>query len=254
MRMEGRTHAIPANGRAEAGGDALPAPLFSSAPVAELVTDPAGVIREVTRGAAALLRAEEGVLRGTPLRALVLHGELARLQVLLAGEPAHDGALLRLAVPGGRSIRAELTVTAARDDRGFVTGLRWRVQERQPRARPSESESAVALRRRLERLVEAGHGVCLIGGDGVMTWAGTAALRMLGRSADEVVGHPWADLAPGGSERGVSLAMRRGREGSGTFTSFERGDGGVTALDYVVAPLIEDDGVVGVALAFTEVG
>jgi PAS domain-containing protein len=210
--------------------------------LAELVTDPAGVIRNVTPAAAALLRAEPGFLRGAPLRSLVRRDDVPRLTVLLAAEASRDGASVQLAVPGGRSVSAELTVTAARDDRGFVTGLRWRVRERRRGARLRESEGAVALRHRLERLIADGHGVCLIGADGVVSWAGTAALRVMGRGYDEVVGGSWP----------VDLAMRRGREGSGAFPTFTRGDGSVTALDYVVAPLIEDDGVVGVALVFTE--
>ena len=52
----------------------------------------------------------------------------------------------------------------------------------------------------------------------------------------------------------INDLLRRGREGSGTFTDVARGDGTTATLDYVVLPLIEDDRVLGAALAFTELG
>jgi PAS domain-containing protein len=253
MRTEDRRQTVRANGVAPAAPSALPVPLFAPEPRAEVTTDLEGVIRDVTPGAAALLCAEPGFLRGTRLRSLVRHDDLPRLEVLLSGEPANDGAHVRLAVPGGRRVGAELTVTAARDPSGRVTGLRWRVHERRADP-PAESPAAAALRHRLERLVEAGHGVCLVDREGLVTWAGDAALEILGRPGADMVGSRWEELAPETADGPVSLALRRGREGSGTFARVAQGNDSVTAVDYVVAPLIEDDGVVGVALAFSEVG
>src|SRR4051794_21878488 len=84
--------------------DALPDPLFEPEPAAEMVTDPEGIIREVSPSAGVLLRAAPAYLVGVPLRALVMRVDRARLLALLAppaASVAQDGASVRLAVPGG---------------------------------------------------------------------------------------------------------------------------------------------------------
>ena len=236
--------------------DVLPAPLFEPEPGAELITDPQGVIRSVSPSAGVLLRAAPAYLEGLPLRALVKRSDLPRLDSLLAppaSERVSDGAAVRLAVPGGIPVAAEMTVSAARDAGGFVVGLRWRVHER----RPASGTGEPALRRRLKRLMAARHGVCLMRADGVVTWINGAALGMLGRRFGQVVGNPWTEFVPEAGEEGrtpLQLALRRGREGSGTFLGVARADGTLATLDYVVLPLLEDDRVLGAALAFTEVG
>jgi PAS domain-containing protein len=241
--------------------DALPDPLFASEPAAELVTDPEGVIREVSPSAGVLLRSAPAYLEGVPLRALVHRADRARLLALLAPPPStieNDGASVRVAVPGGIAVTAEMTPSAARDDKGFVVGLRWRVHERRPEAtEDGQADAEPALRRRLERLAESGQGVCLLQADGRVTWMGPIARDMLRWDAGQVVGNSWAELAPqAGSDphSPLALALRRGREGSGAFREVLRGDGTIVSLDYVVLPLLEGDRVLGAALAFTEVG
>jgi PAS domain-containing protein len=236
--------------------DVLPAPLFEPGPGPQLVTDPQGVIRSVSPSAGVLLRAAPAYLEGVPLRTLVRRSDLPRLQSLLApnaSETAYEGAAVRLAVPGGTSVAAEMTVSAARDAAGFVVGLRWRVHERRPAAGTGEPD----LRRRLKRLIGSGHGVCLMRADGIVTWISGTALRTLGRQFGQVVGHPWAELVPEAGDESrtpLGLALRRGREGSGVFAGVARADGTLATLDYVVLPLLEDERVLGAALAFTEAG
>ena len=240
-------------------GDVLPSPLFDPGLGAELITDPQGVIRSVSPSAGVLLRAEPAYLEGVPLRTLVQRSDLPRLLSLLAppaSDMASDGATVRLAVPGGTSVAAEMTVSAARDAKGLVVGLRWRVHERRPARRTEEPDAEPALRRRLERLVASGHGVCLMRADGVVTWISGAALRMLDWKRNQVVGSSWAELVHEAGEDGrtpLQLALRRGREGSGAFDRVTRADGTLTTLDYVVLPLLEDDRVLGAALTFTAV-
>jgi PAS domain-containing protein len=240
--------------------DALPAPLFGSEPVAELVTDPEGVIRSVSPAAGILLRAAPAYLEGVPLRALVHRGDRSRLLALLAPPPAvsvDNGATVRLSVPGGLSVTAEMSVNAARDPEGFVVGLRWRVHERRPANGAGEGEAEPALRRRLDHLAQGGQGICLLRADGIVTWIGASALAMLGWQVGQVVGNPWAEVVPeAGGDRptALQLALRHGREGSGIFREVACGDGSAVTLDYVVLPLIEDDRVLGAALAFTAVG
>jgi len=240
--------------------DALPVPLFESEPVADLVTDPAGVIRSVSPAAGVLLRAAPGYLEGVPLVALVLRADRSRFLALL-GSPeagwARDGATVHLAVPGGLPVVAEMSLAVTRDAAGFVAGLRWQVRDQRPRPGAAASDAEAALRRRLGRLAAAGHGICLLRADGIVTWIGAAALEMLGWQLGHVVGHHWADLvseAEGDDPSPLQLALRRGRQGSGRFHGVARGNGTVTALDYFVLPLIEDERVLGAALAFIEAG
>jgi PAS domain S-box-containing protein len=239
--------------------DVLPAPLFHPGPRAELITDPQGVISSVSPSAGILLRAAPTYLEGVPLRALVHRSDRPRLRSLLTAptsEKAYDRATLRLAVPGGTSVAAEMTVSAARDTEGFVVGLCWRVHERRRARGTDELAAEPALRRRLQRLVASGHGVCLMRADGVVTWISGVALRMLGWKRNQVVGSSWAELVPEAGKDGrtpLQLALRRGREGSGVFDRVARADGTLTTLDYVVLPLLEDDRVLGAALAFTVV-
>ncbi len=258
MRTQHLRQGDPAKHRVthSAAQDVLPVPLFEPGPGAQLITDPQGVILSVSPSAGVLLHAAPAYLEGVPLRTLVRRSDLPRLQSLLApnaSETAYEGAAVRLAVPGGTSVAAEMTVTAARDAAGFVVGLRWRVRERRPAAGTGEAD----LRRRLKRLIESGHGVCLMRADGIVTWISDTALRILGRQFGQVVNHPWAEFVPEAGAEGrtpLRLALRRGREGSGAFDGVRRADGTLATLDYVVLPLLEDDRVLGAALAFTEAG
>jgi len=79
---------------------------------------------------------------------------------------------------------------------------------------------------------------------------------MLALEPGGVLGQTWAGLVreADSDDHTLALALRRGREGSGTFHRVTRGDGTLTTLDYVVLPLSEDDRVLGAALVFTEVG
>jgi PAS domain-containing protein len=236
--------------------DVLPAPLFEPGPGAELVTDPQGVIRSVSPSAGVLLRAAPAYLEGVPLRTLVQRSDLPRLLALLAPpapDKAYESATLHLAVPGGIAVAADMSVGVERDAEGFVVGLRWRVHERRPAPGTGEAGAEPALRRRLERLLEWEHGVCLMRADGIVTWISASALGMLGWQFGRVVGNPWAEIVPEAGRTPLQLALRRGREGSGTLEKVARADGTLVTLDYVVLPLLEDDRVIGAALAFTVV-
>ncbi len=233
---------------AESPAVTLPTPLLETGPPAEVVTDPRGTITSVSATASALLQATPGSLQGRQLANIVRGADRARLSALLSASPPEDGARVRVAVPGGRAVEAELTLTPQRDEDGRVSGLRWRVRERRPDGGPPESPAAAALRRRLERLRDAGHGICLLSAEGTVTWAGPVAERMLGRPAEDLVGSSWP------ASDALSAALRRGREGSGSLGPVTRRDGSETAVDYVVVPLVEDHRVLGAALAFSEVG
>lgn len=228
--------------------DTLPSPLFAAAAPAELVTDLKGTISGMTPGAAALLRVTPAALRGVSLATVVRRSDRERLSALLSAVPPDDGARVRVAVAGGLSVEAELTLTAQRGRGGRVTGLRWRVRDHRLEGVPDEPAAAGALRRRMERLRDAGRGICLVDHEGKVTWAGPVAEHMLGRSAHALVGRPWPESGA------LAAALRHGREGSGTLTDVPAGDGSMAALDYVVVPLVDEHRVLGAALAFTRVG
>jgi PAS domain S-box-containing protein len=81
--------------------------LFQSAPVAYLVTDPLGGIREANRAAAELLQVRPGHLHGKPLAAFVVYDDRWEFTVMLnrlrlGGEPRVEESPLRLRRRAGR--------------------------------------------------------------------------------------------------------------------------------------------------------
>jgi PAS domain S-box-containing protein len=118
--------------------------LFDSAPVAYLVTDPVGRVREANRAAAALLGVEHRFLRGKPLAAYVASGDrwafrsvLGRLQ---RGEVDRvEDCPVRVRRHGGEVVPVAATVQPVRDPGGALVGLRWllRTLEPEPESRPA---------------------------------------------------------------------------------------------------------------------
>ena len=108
--------------------------LFQSAPVAYLVTDPLGGIREANRAAAALLQARPGFLPGKPLAAFVAYDDRFTFRVMLnrlrLGEASQvEDASLLLRRGGGEVAAVQVTVTVVRDRAGAVRALRWLVRD-----------------------------------------------------------------------------------------------------------------------------
>jgi PAS domain-containing protein len=228
-------------------------------PASYLVTDPGGVIRHADPLAVSLLGSDARYLEDVPLRTFVARADRLALRALLhpADDAAErcDGAAVRLVVPGGRHVEAELTAGAERDADGRVVGLRWRVQEWRP-AGADEPLEAARTRRRVEALAAQGHGVCAIRCDGSISWANEAASELLAVPCEQLAGRSWRDLVvdaggPGGLTA-LDLALRTGREGHGAFAGVRRGDGSTVALDYVAVPLHERDRVAGAALVVSE--
>jgi PAS domain S-box-containing protein len=122
---------------------AIPAPgarphryrdLFVHAPVAYLVTDPAGTIREANRLAGRLLGTTQRSLIGQPLRRFVAPEDVWILEgrVLLAG--GRDGRHeydLRLEPRRRAPAVVHATVDVVRERSGRVRELRWLLRERQ---------------------------------------------------------------------------------------------------------------------------
>jgi hypothetical protein len=111
--------------------------LFVHAPVAYLVTDPAGTIREANRLAGKLLGVAPRALAGQPLRRFVAPEDVWILEgrVLLAGglqgPQDHD---LRIHARRRPPAAVRATVDVARERSGQIRELRWLLRERQAAA------------------------------------------------------------------------------------------------------------------------
>jgi PAS domain S-box-containing protein len=140
--------------------------LFQSAPVAYLVTDPLGRIREANRAAAALLEARPGFLPGKPLAAFVAYDDRFTFRVMLnrlrLGEASQvEDASLLLRRRGGEAVAVQVTVTVVHDRAGAVRALRWLLRDTADGPEPllvvsvdQAIRQAGARRRQLEALAD----------------------------------------------------------------------------------------------------
>jgi PAS domain S-box-containing protein len=143
--------------------------LFQSAPVAYLVTDPVGTIREANRAAAELLAVRPEFLPGKPLAAFVAYDDRFTFRVMLnrlrLGEETRvEDAPLRLRRrAGGETAAVLVTVVAVRDLGGAVRALRWLVRDTAAPEGPAPLlvvsveqaiQPAAARRRQLEALAD----------------------------------------------------------------------------------------------------
>jgi PAS domain S-box-containing protein len=99
--------------------------LFDQAPIAYLVTDPLGIVREVNRRALGLFRTQRSFLVGRPLVSYVeerwpFRSRLRRLAEGEAGEWT-----MRLRPRGGDPVEVLVLASPARDQHNLVAHLRW---------------------------------------------------------------------------------------------------------------------------------
>jgi PAS domain S-box-containing protein len=131
--------------------------LFEHAPVAYLVTDVNGSIRDANRAAVKLFRCRRERLDGKPI--VVFTQDVSRRRIrdaMRALGTSRECATVGLTVKArdNRIRRVEATVAVIRDVRGEQTGLRWLLvdrtrrikRERTRRARAAELESLVVER------------------------------------------------------------------------------------------------------------
>lgn len=125
--------------------------LFEFAPDGYLVTDAEGVIHEMNRAAAAMLRVTADFLAGKPLLVFVAREEHeAFLQLLRKRRAATQPELtfeVRLQPRQGPSFPAALRIGIVQDVNGHVTGLRWLLRDI-----TEVKQSEAALRRANEEL------------------------------------------------------------------------------------------------------
>jgi PAS domain S-box-containing protein len=113
--------------------------LFESAPIAYLVTDPVGRVREANRAAAALLGVERRFLIGKPLAAYVADGDRwgfrSTLSRLAKGEDDRVADRpLRLRRRDGQVVTAAVTVEPVLGRDGRPASLRWLLRRLEPEA------------------------------------------------------------------------------------------------------------------------
>ena len=106
--------------------------LFDVAPEGYIITDPAGAIREVNRGAAALLNLPAEYVIGKPLVVFVDPSDRKAFRVhAYRARSAHaeEGWTITLLPRDSDAMRAFIAVSPLLDEQGQVTGLRWLVRD-----------------------------------------------------------------------------------------------------------------------------
>jgi PAS domain S-box-containing protein len=131
--------------------------LFEFAPVAYLVTDPSGIVRQANRSASKLLRVPPTFLGGKALAAYIASDDRSRFRSLLGKLGTDTGshtAAFKLQPREGGQLDAELTYSVSQTRHGHTAVIRWLVRdvtEREQMAREIgalnlELESRVAAR------------------------------------------------------------------------------------------------------------
>jgi PAS domain S-box-containing protein len=196
--------------------------LFDSAPVAYVVTDPAGRVREANRAAAALVGVEQRFLQGKPLAAYVASGDRWGFRSLVnrlqRGEAQRPGERpLRLRRRGGGEVAVAVTVAPVPGRDGKPAALRWllRPLEPAPAALPAvPAELAVATgdarRRSLAALEGLDPAADLDGTIQVLVDAGLALLGVDGIGL--MLADPQDRLCVAGGSDEATVAFLRAQE------------------------------------------
>jgi PAS domain S-box-containing protein len=108
-----------------------------------------------------------------------------------------------------------------------------------------------------------GEGIIGMDREGRIVFANPAAARALGRSVEDLVGgdghallHPsYADGLPHpAADCRILAAMREGTSRHGVDEAFQRRDGSTFPAEFVASPLVDGGAIVGLVLAFRDVG
>ncbi|HVN83438.1 MAG TPA: PAS domain S-box protein [Candidatus Binatia bacterium] len=163
--------------------------LFELAPDAYVVTDAHGVVREANRAAHVLL-GDHPI--GTAFDARIAADQRLSFQARLGDLQAGRAEQLKewvvsYARPDDKSVEISLTANVRRDSAGQVVEVRWLLRDATQRKRVADMLYDVAARARaiVETAVDA---IITIDAHGIIQSFNTAAERMFGYRADEVVG------------------------------------------------------------------
>lgn len=106
--------------------------LFVLSPEGHIITDSAGVVREVNRGAAALLNMPADYVMGKPLAVFIDVADRRAFRVRLyraRQELAEEAWTVTIHPRDAEAMRAFFAVSPMLDAKGIVTGLRWLVRD-----------------------------------------------------------------------------------------------------------------------------
>jgi two-component system cell cycle sensor histidine kinase/response regulator CckA len=257
--------------------------LFEFAPDGYLVTDPAGVIRQANRAAAALLGVSQEFLTGKPLTVYLSQEEhfgwYQSLEELKDGKERVQ-VQLRLRPRGSHAFPAVVTLGAVRDGSGALTGLRCmlrdvsrrvRLEEERERlleqvARHADELEALVTRRtealhaseqRFRVMFEAaGLGVALDDLDGHILESNPALQELLGYSEAELRGQAFAEFTHPEDVRSEQALFRELAEGEKERYTiakrYVRQDGGLVWANLTVSLVRGAEGEPRFAIAMVE--
>ncbi len=210
---------------------------FTAAPMAMLLSDPAGVVRYANAAAGALLGLEGDHLTGKPLAVFVAPGsrrEFRHLLNQLAVDAAPSTLELELQPRARPVVQVELSVWPVPGEPGMA--FAWSLTDLSTRrATPATDETATTLRAAFDSLPV---GVAVMDRDGsVLAWNRTAG-ELLGWSEDELVGRP----NPAVPDEAALDAVRAHGEAAESAALAEARDGSVVPVELTVAPLLDAAG------------
>lgn len=123
-----------------------------------------------------------------------------------------------------------------------------------------EREEALnALQRRYQLILDAaGDGIIGLDAQGCVSFANRAAADLLGQTGESMVGGNYHQLidpnSPVGSDNAVRRAYTLGLAEKVEDAQFVHADGHSLQIEYLVAPIVEQDAVVGAVVVFRDVG
>jgi PAS domain S-box-containing protein len=243
--------------------------MFEFAPDGYLVTDPAGIIREVNQAAVNLLGISRPNLIGKPMSLYVTLEERERFHLhldhLLKNNGDKDaGVEWEMLFKSGQEAEfpAALTVAPIKDPNGELTGLRWLLRDITDSKRVAERErllkqvreqyrSAQEANRLLQALIETMPvGAVISDADGMFLLTNTAGREILG---DRIVGsvnmteRPYAAYYPDGGpfpldQTPLAIALKEKHPVRDVEVLIRRADGGERNLLASAAPILDEAG------------
>lgn len=156
--------------------------------------------------------------------------------------------------PSGRALWIATNFIAHRGADGQVTYLSVIAGDVTDR---KQAEQALERMIRHNELIlrSAGEGICGVNPAGEITFANPAAGAILGYEEDELIGRPLADLVrppQGWLESPLERTLAEGATHQVADARFRRHSGELVPVEYVSAPIWEEDKLVGAVIAFKD--
>ena len=167
--------------------------LFENAPVAYLVTDLKGIIREANQAAYTLLNVRPGFLMKRPLSRYISKADRRILYRLLQVEKRMEAVELSLQRQDEEGIIASVTLVPIRDSWNERVGLRWMMQNITPQKEAQEALAASEARFKTV-FQDSSIGMLLVDLEGKVVECNRAFREMTDHRWDELEGQPFNSL------------------------------------------------------------